>query len=100
VATVTSAGSLAGQVTGSLASTASLACDLGRWLAIVVLLATFAVASLLTLAAVAQRVREFGTPQSAGLAQLADRRSGTRSWASSAVPPADRRNRAYNCPRR
>ncbi len=34
-------------------------------------------------------------PQSAGLAQLADRRSGTRSWASSAVPSADRRNRAY-----
>jgi hypothetical protein len=65
-ATVTSAGSLAGQVTGSLASTASLACDLGRWLAIVVLLAAFAVASLLTLATVAQRVREFSTLKALG----------------------------------
>jgi putative ABC transport system permease protein len=65
-ATVTSAGSLAGQVTGSLASTASLAGDLGRWLAVIVLLAAFAMATLLTLAAVARRVREFGTLKAIG----------------------------------
>jgi putative ABC transport system permease protein len=65
-ATVTSAGSLAGQVTGSLASTASLANDLGRWLAVMVLIAAFAVASLLTLAAVARRAKEFGTLKALG----------------------------------
>ena len=64
--TVTSQDSLAGQVTGSLASTSSLANDLGRWLAVIVLLAAFAVASLLTLAAVARRVREFGTLKALG----------------------------------
>jgi putative ABC transport system permease protein len=65
-ATVTSAGSLAGQVTGSLASTSSLANDLGRWLAVMVLIAAFAVASLLTLGAVARRAREFGTLKALG----------------------------------
>jgi putative ABC transport system permease protein len=65
-ATVTSAGGLAGQVTGSLASTASLANDLGRWLAAMVLIAAFAVASLLTLGAVARRAREFGTLKALG----------------------------------
>src|SRR5258705_3528343 len=60
---VTSASSLASQVTGSLSGTARLANDLGRWLSIVVLIAAFAVASLLTLAAVARRGREFGTPK-------------------------------------
>ncbi len=64
--TVTSAASLAGQVTGSLSSTARLANDLGRWLSIVVLIAAFAVASLLTMAAVARRVREFGTLKALG----------------------------------
>jgi putative ABC transport system permease protein len=63
---VTSASSLAGQVTGSLSSTASLASDLGRWLAVMVLIATFAVAGLLTLAAVARRAREFGTLKALG----------------------------------
>jgi putative ABC transport system permease protein len=65
-AAVTSAGSLARQVTGSLASTASLAGDLGRWLAVMVLIAAFVVASLLTLAAVARRAREFGTLKALG----------------------------------
>ncbi len=64
--TVTSASSLASQVTGSLSSTARLANDLGRWLSILVLIAAFAVASLLTLAAVARRVREFGTLKALG----------------------------------
>src|SRR5262249_58487137 len=58
--TVTSASSLASQVTGSLSSTARLANDLGKWLSIVVLIAAFAVASLLTMAAVARRGRGFG----------------------------------------
>ena len=65
-ATVTTASSLAGQITGSLASAASLANDLGRWLSVLVLIAAFAVASLLTMAAVARRVREFGTLKALG----------------------------------
>ncbi len=65
-ATVTSASNLAGEVSGSLASAASLATDLGRWLAIAVLVAAFAVASLLTLAATARRVRELGTLKALG----------------------------------
>jgi len=64
--TVTSASSLASEVTGSLSSTARLANDLGRWLSIVVLIAAFAVASLLTMAAVTRRVREFGTLKALG----------------------------------
>lgn len=65
-ATVTSSGNLASVVSGSLASAASLATDLGRWLAIAVLIAAFAIASLLTMAAVARRVREFGTLKALG----------------------------------
>jgi putative ABC transport system permease protein len=64
--TVTTAASLASQVTGSLSSASKLANDLGRWLSILVLVAAFAVASLLTLAAVARRVREFGTLKALG----------------------------------
>jgi putative ABC transport system permease protein len=64
--TVTTAASLASQVTGSLASTAKLANDLGRWLSVLALIAAFAVASLLTMAAVARRVREFGTLKALG----------------------------------
>jgi putative ABC transport system permease protein len=69
-ATVTSASSLASQVTGSLASTARLANDLGRWLSILVLIAAFAVAILLTMAAVTRRVREFGTLKALGWRSL------------------------------
>jgi putative ABC transport system permease protein len=64
--TVTTAASLAGQVSGSLSSTAKLANDLGRWLSVLVLIAAFAVASLLTMAAVARRVRDFGTLKALG----------------------------------
>jgi putative ABC transport system permease protein len=64
--TVTSASSLASQVTGSLSSTAKLANDLGRWLSILALIAAFAVASLLTMAAVTRRIREFGTLKALG----------------------------------
>jgi putative ABC transport system permease protein len=64
--TVTTAASLASQVTGSLSSTAKLANDLGKWLSVLVLIAAFAVASLLTVAAVSRRVREFGTLKALG----------------------------------
>lgn len=65
-ANVTTSSSLASQVTGSLASTATLANDLGRWLSVLVLIAAFAVAALLTMAAVTRRVREFGTLKALG----------------------------------
>jgi len=64
--TVTTAASLANQVTGSLASTAKLANDLGRWLSVLALIAAFAVASLLTMAAGSRRVRDFGTLKALG----------------------------------
>jgi len=64
--TVTTAASLASQVTGSVSSTAKLANDLGKWLSILVLIAAFAVASLLTMSAVGRRVREFGTLKALG----------------------------------
>jgi putative ABC transport system permease protein len=64
--TVTTASSLASQVTGSVSSAASLANDLGRWLSVLVLIAAFAVACLLTMAAVARRAREFGTLKAIG----------------------------------
>jgi putative ABC transport system permease protein len=65
-ATVTSSGDLASEITGSAASAAKLAGALGRWLAVLVLIAAFAVASLLTMAAVARRVPEFGTLKALG----------------------------------
>jgi putative ABC transport system permease protein len=65
-ATVTTASSLASEVTGSLSNAASLANSLGRWLAIAVLLAAFALAVLLTMSAVSRRVREFGTLKALG----------------------------------
>jgi putative ABC transport system permease protein len=65
-ATVTSSASLASSVAGSLKTTAQLARSLGTWLAVLALLAAVAVASLLTVAAVAGRVREFGTLKALG----------------------------------
>jgi putative ABC transport system permease protein len=65
-ATVTNSGTLAKSVAGSLATTSKLARTFGTWLAVLVLLAAFAVASLLTLAAVSRRVREFGTLKALG----------------------------------
>jgi putative ABC transport system permease protein len=65
-ATVSSQADLASEVTGSLKNTASLAHDLGTWLAVLVLIAAFALATLLTLAAVGRRVREFGTLKALG----------------------------------
>jgi putative ABC transport system permease protein len=65
-ATVTTASSLASQVAGSVSSAATLANDLGRWLAVLVLIAAFAMASLLTMSAAARRTREFGTLKAIG----------------------------------
>jgi len=65
-ATVTTSSDLASEVTGSLSSAASLANNLGKWLAIAVLVAAFLLASLLTMSAVTRRVREFGTLKALG----------------------------------
>ncbi len=65
-ATVTDQDNLAGEVTGSLASASGLAANLGRWLSVAVLAAAFGVASVLTMAAVSRRVREFGTLKALG----------------------------------
>lgn len=65
-ATVTTSGDVAGAITGSLSTASSLADELGRWLAIVVLTAAFLMASLLTMVAVSRRVREFGTLKALG----------------------------------
>jgi ABC-type antimicrobial peptide transport system permease subunit len=65
-ATVTTSANLASEVTGSLSSASSLANNLGRWLAVAVLVAAFCLASLLTVSAVSRRVREFGTLKALG----------------------------------
>ena len=65
-ATVTTASSLASEIDGSLGSAAKLAGDLGTWLSILVLVAAFAVAGLLTMSAVSRRAREFGTLKALG----------------------------------
>jgi putative ABC transport system permease protein len=65
-ANVTTSASLASEISGSLGTTAKLATDLGRWLAIAVLAAAFALAALLTVASVSRRVREFGTLKALG----------------------------------
>lgn len=65
-ATILTAQTLADQVTGSLNNAHKLANDLGGALAIVVLLAAFLVAGLLTLSSVAKRVREIGSLRAIG----------------------------------
>jgi putative ABC transport system permease protein len=65
-ATVSTSADLANSVSGSLASTASLANNLGKWLSIGVLLAAFLVAALFTMSAVGRRTREFGTLKALG----------------------------------
>jgi putative ABC transport system permease protein len=64
--TVTNSSDLASEVTGSLSSASSLANNLGKWLAIAVLVAAFLLASLLTMAAVSRRTPEFGTLKAIG----------------------------------
>jgi ABC-type antimicrobial peptide transport system permease subunit len=65
-ATVTNSSTLASDVTGSITNAASLANNLGRWLAVAVLAAAFLLASLLMMTAVSHRVREFGTLKALG----------------------------------
>ncbi len=65
-AEVTSATGLTSEVTGLVTTAVKLVNDLGRWLAVLVLIAAFAVASLLTMAAVARRATEFGTLKALG----------------------------------
>jgi len=64
--TVTDESTVASEVTGSISSAASLANNLGKWLAIAVLVAAFLLASLLTISAVSRRIREFGTLKALG----------------------------------
>jgi ABC-type lipoprotein release transport system permease subunit len=65
-ATVTTSSDLASEVSGSLSSAATLANNLGKWLAVAVLAAAFGLASILTVSAVSRRVREFGTLKAVG----------------------------------
>ena len=65
-ATVLTSKSLADTVSGSLSNAHKLANDLGGVLAIVVLLAAFLIAGLLTLSSVAKRVREIGSLRAIG----------------------------------
>ncbi|MCA1832947.1 MAG: ABC transporter permease [Actinomycetota bacterium] len=58
--------SLADQVTGSLADAKKVASRLGGALGVIVLIAAFAIAMLLTLSSVAKRVREIGTLRAIG----------------------------------
>jgi ABC-type antimicrobial peptide transport system permease subunit len=65
-ATVTTASDLASQVTGSLSGASTLITKLGSWLAMAVLIAAVAVATLLMLSSVGRRTREFGTLKAIG----------------------------------
>ena len=65
-ATVTTEASLASEITGSVNSAAQLLNDLSSWLSALVLIAAFAMACLLTMAAVARRVAEFGVLKAIG----------------------------------
>ena len=65
-ATVLTSKTLADHVTGSLTNAKKLADDLGGALAIVVLIAAFLIAALLTLSSVSKRVREIGTLRAIG----------------------------------
>jgi ABC-type antimicrobial peptide transport system permease subunit len=64
--TVTTSADLASTVSGSLSTASSLASKVGKWLSILVLIAAFVVAGLLTSSAVTRRVREFGTLKALG----------------------------------
>jgi ABC-type antimicrobial peptide transport system permease subunit len=65
-ATVLTSKTLADQVKGSLSNAHKLANDFGGALAVVVLLAAFLIAALLTLSSVAKRVREIGSLRAIG----------------------------------
>jgi putative ABC transport system permease protein len=64
--TIATASSLASEVTGPIASAARLASYLDTWLSVLALMAAFAAACLLTMAAVTRRAAEFGTLKAIG----------------------------------
>ncbi|MEV7991656.1 ABC transporter permease [Streptomyces sp. NPDC086077] len=64
--TVTTSADLADTVSGSLSTASDLTGSVGKWLSLVVLVAAFLVAGLLTSSAVSRRVREFGTLKALG----------------------------------
>ncbi len=57
---------LANQVTGSLSDANTLAKNLGGALAVIILLAAFLIAALLTMSSISKRVREIGTLRAVG----------------------------------
>ena len=61
-----SSNAAAATVAGAVTTASGLAADLGTWVAVAALTASFAIAVLLTLASVARRVREFGTLKALG----------------------------------
>lgn len=61
-----SSSAAASEIGGAVATASGLAADLGIWVAVAALAASFAVAALLTLASVTRRVREFGTLKALG----------------------------------
>jgi putative ABC transport system permease protein len=61
-----SSSAAASEVGGAVATASGLAADLGTWVAVAALTASFAIAALLTLASVTRRVREFGTLKALG----------------------------------
>jgi putative ABC transport system permease protein len=61
-----SSNAAASTIGGAVATASGLAADLGTWVAAAALIASFAVATLLTLASVTRRVREFGTLKALG----------------------------------
>jgi ABC-type antimicrobial peptide transport system permease subunit len=65
-AQVLTAKSLANQVTGSLANAQTIAANLGGAMAVIILLAAFLIAALLTTSSVSKRVREIGTLRAIG----------------------------------
>jgi len=61
-----SSSAAASEIGGAVATASGLAADLGTWVAVAALIASFAVAALLTLSSVTRRVREFGTLKALG----------------------------------
>jgi ABC-type antimicrobial peptide transport system permease subunit len=69
-AEVVTSKALANQVTGNLADAHNLAKDFGGILAVIVLLAAFTIAVLLTLSSISKRVREIGTLRAIGWSKV------------------------------
>lgn len=67
---VTASSDLAAQVSGSLVDARNLIDRTGRWLALMVLVATCAITCMLMLSAVGRRVRELGTLRAIGWSSL------------------------------